>query len=130
MILESITEKTALKEAAELAKGLHYDKPLQVSWKAIVANRTPEQVEKIREQYRILAEGDDLPNPCMSFEEMRFHDVHALISKSAGYIIRIDAIFKFYQRIIYYFALSLVYELMTRFCISCILMNATHFEIL
>lgn len=73
-ILESITEKTALKGAAELAKGIQYEDPLRTAWKmaTVAINRTPEAVERIREENRILVEGEDLPNPCLSFEEMKF----------------------------------------------------------
>lgn len=73
-ILESVTEKTALKGVAELAKGIQYDDPIKTSWRPpryILAK--PEFVhEAIRQKLQILAEGENIPPPLNSFKDMKF----------------------------------------------------------
>lgn len=73
-ILESVTEKTALKGVAELAKGIQYVDPIKTSWtppRYILAK--PFFVhEAIRQKLQILAEGENIPPPLNSFKDMKF----------------------------------------------------------
>ena len=72
-ILESVAEKTALKGVAELAKNIQYEDPIKTSW------RIPRRLLKkgtafhneIRDKYRIIVEGDDVPPPCLTFRQMK-----------------------------------------------------------
>lgn len=73
-ILESVAEKTALMAAAEIAKGIQYEDPIKTGWTPpkTVSERTFEEQEKVRDEFRILVEGEELPPICISFREMRF----------------------------------------------------------
>ncbi|VDN97755.1 unnamed protein product [Rodentolepis nana] len=72
LILNSVTEKTALKGVGEIAMGIHYDKPIQTGWRPApwIENMDEEKREAIRRRYRILVEGDNVPPPIRSFAEM------------------------------------------------------------
>ncbi|XP_046572583.1 probable ATP-dependent RNA helicase DDX41 [Haliotis rubra] len=73
-ILESVAEKKALMGVAELAKGISYQDPIKTGW------RPPRRVlampfqrhEKLRRKMHILTEGEDLPPPIKTFQEMKF----------------------------------------------------------
>lgn len=69
-ILESITEKTALKAVSELAKGIEYTESIRTTWKAPRDVAAQEQ-ERIRKELNILVEGDNIPVICRSFDEMK-----------------------------------------------------------
>lgn len=73
-ILESVAERRALMGVAELAKGIQYDQPIQTGWRppAYLVNMTAEQQEKVRQNYRILVEGEGIPAPITTFKEMKF----------------------------------------------------------
>jgi ATP-dependent RNA helicase DDX41 len=73
-ILESVAGQKALMGVAELAKGIQYEDPIKTSWKPpryILAK--PDFVhEAVRQQLKILAEGEEIPPPCKTFKEMKF----------------------------------------------------------
>ncbi|OTF73129.1 ATP-dependent RNA helicase abstrakt-like protein, partial [Euroglyphus maynei] len=73
-ILESVAEKKALMAVSELAKGIQYHDPIRTSWKApkYISNRSEKVLEKIRQKYRISAEGESLPPIIKSFRAMKF----------------------------------------------------------
>ena len=75
-ILEIVAEKKALMGVSELAKGIQYSEPIKTSRRPpryILA--MPESLhEKIRNDLRILVEGDDIPAPLRSFREMKLHE--------------------------------------------------------
>ncbi|BES93985.1 ATP-dependent RNA helicase [Nesidiocoris tenuis] len=73
-ILESVAERKALMGVAELAKGIQYEESVRTSWRApqCVARLGEGRHEKVRKKFRILVEGDEIPPPCLSFEEMKF----------------------------------------------------------
>lgn len=73
-ILESVAEKKALMGVAELAKGIQYTDPIKTGWKPprYIIAMPEEKREYIRKKLRILVEGEDVPSPIRSFEEMKF----------------------------------------------------------
>lgn len=73
-ILESVAEKKALMGVAELAKGIQYEDPIKTSWKPPRYILTMSEVRhnRVRKKLRILVEGEDIPPPIKSFEEMKF----------------------------------------------------------
>jgi len=72
-MLETVTAERALMAAAELARGIRYDKPLRTGWRPpyIVRHRDESKNEKIRNKNEIIVEGKAIPPPCITFEEMR-----------------------------------------------------------
>lgn len=85
-ILETVTTERALMAAAELAKGIIYDKPLRSGWRppTHVRKQSDEENEAIRKKYDIIVEGDDLPPPILSFKEMRLPKVILKELKNRG----------------------------------------------
>ncbi|XP_014251014.1 ATP-dependent RNA helicase abstrakt [Cimex lectularius] len=85
-ILESVAERKALMGVAELAKGIQYEESLKTSWTAprCIINLGEVVYEKVRKKYRILVEGDDVPPPCLTFEEMKLPRplISALLAKN------------------------------------------------
>lgn len=73
-ILEMIKEKKALMGVKELARGIHYDKPIETGWKAprYIREMSEEDANKLREKHRILVEGENVDAPIETFEEMLF----------------------------------------------------------
>ncbi|XP_064466091.1 ATP-dependent RNA helicase abstrakt-like isoform X3 [Ornithodoros turicata] len=76
-ILESVAERRALMGVAELAKGIQYEDPITTGWRVprYIAAYSPEYHEKIRKNYRILVEGEEIPPPIKTFKEMKFPKV-------------------------------------------------------
>ena len=74
ILLQSVAAKNALMGVAELAKGVQYEKPIKTGWKppAYILNFSSEKVDRIRLKYKIFVEGEDLPPPIKTFEEMKF----------------------------------------------------------
>lgn len=74
-ILESVAEKKALMGVSELAKGVQYTQPIKTSWKPprYILEMPESRHEKLRNDLRILVEGEDVPPPLKSFKEMKFH---------------------------------------------------------
>ncbi|KAF6204591.1 hypothetical protein GE061_018751 [Apolygus lucorum] len=72
-ILESVAERKALMGVAELAKGIQYEESLRTSWRApqCIVKLGEGRHARVRRKYRILVEGDEIPPPCLSFEEMK-----------------------------------------------------------
>ncbi|ETN60487.1 ATP-dependent RNA helicase abstrakt [Anopheles darlingi] len=72
-ILESVAEKKALMGVAELAKGIQYEDPIKTSWTPprYILAKSISRHEKIRENLRILTDGEDVPPPLCSFREMK-----------------------------------------------------------
>lgn len=73
-ILESVAEKKALMAAAELAKAIKYEDPIETSWKAPrhVLALSEAKRDQIRDKLRILVEGENIPPPTRKFKEMKF----------------------------------------------------------
>lgn len=74
-ILESVAEKKALMGVAELAKGIQYEDPIKTSWTPprYTLAMPESRHEQVRQQLRILVEGENVPPPLKSFKEMKFH---------------------------------------------------------
>lgn len=72
-LLETVTAERALMAAAELAKGIRYDKPLKSGWRPPrhVRHRIESENEKIRKKHEVIIEGVNVPPPCLTFEDMK-----------------------------------------------------------
>lgn len=72
-IMQRVTRDRALMAAAELAKGIRYEKPLKSSWRPPrhVRHRAEKENEKIRKKNEIVVEGKNIPPPCVTFVEMK-----------------------------------------------------------
>lgn len=73
-ILESVAEKTALMGVAELAKGIQYEDPIKTSWRppGYVLEK-PEYIHTaIRNQMKIVVDGEEIPPPLKTFKDMKF----------------------------------------------------------
>lgn len=72
-ILETIAESTALKSVAELAKGIEYDKPIKTNYRPprYILKMPESRHEEVRDKYHISAEGDDIPAPLETFQDMK-----------------------------------------------------------
>ncbi|XP_041983879.1 ATP-dependent RNA helicase abstrakt [Aricia agestis] len=73
-ILESVAQSKALMGVAELAKGIQYFEPIKTSWKPprCILELPEERHERVRQQLRILVEGEDVPPPIRTFQHMKF----------------------------------------------------------
>lgn len=73
-ILESVAEKKALMAAAELAKAIKYEDPIETSWKAprYIQLMPESKCEAIRAKLSILVEGENVPPPIRAFRDMKF----------------------------------------------------------
>ena len=74
-ILRSLAENTALRSAAELAKGIQYIDPIKTSWtppSRIIA-KGDQRHQRIRKQQNILIEGDNPPPPLTTFADMKLN---------------------------------------------------------
>ncbi|KAJ3029461.1 DEAD-box ATP-dependent RNA helicase 35 [Rhizophlyctis rosea] len=73
-ILAAQTAKKALLSNKELALDVHYTEPLKTSWRPPKHIRdAPSSVHnKVRKDFHIDTEGDDVPPPIKTFKEMRY----------------------------------------------------------
>ncbi|XP_054167118.1 ATP-dependent RNA helicase abstrakt-like [Oppia nitens] len=73
-LLESVAEKKALMAVSELAKGIQYFDPIKTGWQPPrhIREIPKEKHEALRQKYRILVEGEDIPEPIKTFKEMKF----------------------------------------------------------
>ena len=74
-ILRSVAENTALRSAAELAKGIQYLDPIKTSWKppSRIIAKGDQRHYRIRKKHNILIEGESLPPPLTAFVDMKFN---------------------------------------------------------
>ncbi|KAK7462920.1 DEAD-box ATP-dependent RNA helicase 35 [Stygiomarasmius scandens] len=72
-ILEAIKSRRKLASDLELAKGIQYTESLKTSWRPpkYIRDRAPEEHQKLREKYHIIAEGEDIPPPIEHFSDMK-----------------------------------------------------------
>ncbi|THH05977.1 hypothetical protein EW145_g4402 [Phellinidium pouzarii] len=87
-ILVAIASRKKLASDLELAKGIQYTEALKTSWRPprFVRARSQEVHQKIREQFHIIVEGDDIPPPIPSFTDMKLPDVLVKHLKSKGIV--------------------------------------------
>ncbi|EJD08529.1 P-loop containing nucleoside triphosphate hydrolase protein [Fomitiporia mediterranea MF3/22] len=87
-ILAAIASRKKLASDLELAKGIQYTEPLKSSWTPprYIQARPKEVNQRIREQYHILVEGEDIPPPIPSFADMKIPDVLLKNLKSKGIV--------------------------------------------
>ena len=74
-ILRSVAENTALRSAAELAKGVQYVDPIKTSWKppSRIVAKGDQRHHRVRKQQNIIIEGENLPPPLTTFADMKFN---------------------------------------------------------
>eukprot|EP01025_Chloroclados_australasicus_P016745 TRINITY_DN18519_c0_g1_i2.p1 TRINITY_DN18519_c0_g1~~TRINITY_DN18519_c0_g1_i2.p1 ORF type:complete len:664 (+),score=107.98 TRINITY_DN18519_c0_g1_i2:256-1992(+) len=72
-IMAALKKKQALKAVQELAKGVEYTKSMETGWRAprYVLAQGEESHQHLREQLHIIVEGDMVPPPLTSFQEMK-----------------------------------------------------------
>ncbi|KAF8497102.1 P-loop containing nucleoside triphosphate hydrolase protein, partial [Russula emetica] len=72
-ILAAIASRKKLASDRELAKGIEYTEALRTSWvpPRYIRARSEEKHQKIRENHHIIVDGDDVPPPIDSFEDMK-----------------------------------------------------------
>ncbi|XP_026325629.1 ATP-dependent RNA helicase abstrakt [Hyposmocoma kahamanoa] len=72
-ILESVAQSKALMGVAELAKGIQYEEPIKTSWRPprCILQLPAERHDRVRQQLRILVEGEDVPPPIKTFQHMK-----------------------------------------------------------
>lgn len=73
-MLETVQAEKALMAASELAKGVHYSEALRTGWRPSreVRHRKESENDSLRKKYEIIVEGDNIPPPCVTFEDMKF----------------------------------------------------------
>eukprot|EP00954_Amorphochlora_amoebiformis_P003010 236503-Amorphochlora_amoeboformis.AAC.1 len=74
-LLSRLTKDRApLVSAKDRAKGVKYTESIRRSWRPPrhIREMDIRKVQKLREKYQILVEGEDPPPPCKRFEDMRF----------------------------------------------------------
>lgn len=74
-ILRSVAENTALRSAAELAKGIEYVDPIKTSWKppSRIITKGDLRHNRVRKKHNILIEGVDAPPPLTKFADMKLN---------------------------------------------------------
>ncbi|KAL5531326.1 hypothetical protein ACEPAG_4203 [Sanghuangporus baumii] len=87
-ILAAIASRKKLASDLELAKGIQYTEPLKTSWRPprFIRERPNETNQKIREQYHILVDGEDVPPPIPSFTDMKIPEILVKHLKSKGIV--------------------------------------------
>ena len=72
-ILHSIQETRALMSVGELAKGVVYTEPLKTGWRPprYIREAPESKHERIRKKWHILTEGENIPPPVKTFQEMK-----------------------------------------------------------
>ncbi|CAN0901298.1 DEAD-box ATP-dependent RNA helicase 35 [Linum grandiflorum] len=72
--IENLPDRKTLLSVTELAKGITYSEPLYTGWKPPLGVRrlSVKEREAIRKRSRIVAEGEEIPPPVTTFEDMRF----------------------------------------------------------
>ncbi len=73
-LFASVTDHTALMAATELARGIQYVDAMKTSWRppSAIMKRSEKKNQKLLSGYGIIAEGDNIPPLCRTFEEMKF----------------------------------------------------------
>lgn len=74
ILLESVTQNSALHAAVEIAHGLQYTESFKTSWKPPyhIRSQSEEDFEAYRKRKGITVDGIDCPPPIGSFVEMKF----------------------------------------------------------
>lgn len=73
-ILKSFEEFKPLVPVKEIAGGIRYEKPMKTGWKppGVIRALSVEDCQRVRLEWHIMVEGDDIPQPIRSFKDMRF----------------------------------------------------------
>ncbi|XP_048226453.1 DEAD-box ATP-dependent RNA helicase 35-like [Ricinus communis] len=73
-ILEQLSRRRKLMSVSELAKGIIFTDTLFTGWKPPLPYRriSKEKQDAIREECHVIVDGQDIPSPLISFEDMKF----------------------------------------------------------
>ncbi|MEW5318505.1 MAG: hypothetical protein WDW38_009721 [Sanguina aurantia] len=73
-IMKHVLQKQALKAAKELAQDTHYAKAMVTGWKPPLKYRlmSDDARQEVRDSFRIICDGSNIPPPINTFEEMKF----------------------------------------------------------
>eukprot|EP00850_Spirogloea_muscicola_P004463 SM000019S05007 [mRNA] locus=s19:411418:414548:- [translate_table: standard] len=73
-MIERLSERKQLMSVRELAKGIQYTESMKTGWKppSYIRSMPAKEADKIRKQWHILVEGEDIPPPTKHFKDMRF----------------------------------------------------------
>ncbi|KAK9748807.1 hypothetical protein RND81_02G082400 [Saponaria officinalis] len=87
-MIEHLSDRKTLMSVRELAKGITYTEPLWTGWKPPLSIRrmSRKQCDKIRKQWHIIVEGDEIPAPIKNFREMRFPEAILRTLKEKGIV--------------------------------------------
>lgn len=72
-LLEKVSERKALVSVAERAKGVVYTEPLKTDWRPprYLLDRGEAWANELRRKWHIDVEGDGVPPPCKTFQDMK-----------------------------------------------------------
>uniref|UniRef100_A0A0E0LF40 RNA helicase n=1 Tax=Oryza punctata TaxID=4537 RepID=A0A0E0LF40_ORYPU len=72
-MIEHLSDRKALMPVGEIAKGISYSEPIPTGWKLpLRLRRMPRyRADALRRKWHILVDGDDVPPPARSFEDLR-----------------------------------------------------------
>ncbi|KAF9601883.1 hypothetical protein IFM89_023947 [Coptis chinensis] len=75
-MIEHLSDRKTLMSVRELAKGITYSEPLNTGWRPpLNIRRMSRKVcDRIRKQWHILVDGEDVPPPIKNFRDMRLLD--------------------------------------------------------
>jgi ATP-dependent RNA helicase DDX41 len=74
-VFQSMLQDVPLQPVRHRAKGVVFTEPMKTSWTPpsyILKERTEEENQKIRDQWHIIVDGEDIPPPLKHFREMKF----------------------------------------------------------
>eukprot|EP00188_Purpureofilum_apyrenoidigerum_P001003 Plantae.Rhodophyta-Purpureofilum_apyrenoidigerum.ctg15111.p1 GENE.Plantae.Rhodophyta-Purpureofilum_apyrenoidigerum.ctg15111~~Plantae.Rhodophyta-Purpureofilum_apyrenoidigerum.ctg15111.p1 ORF type:complete len:634 (+),score=148.45 Plantae.Rhodophyta-Purpureofilum_apyrenoidigerum.ctg15111:90-1991(+) len=73
-IMSDLAERKALKAVGELAKDVMYTEPMKTMWQPprYISEISDSKLQKVRDKFNILVEGESIPPPLTTFREMKF----------------------------------------------------------
>ncbi|KAG9018914.1 DEAD-box ATP-dependent RNA helicase 35 [Tulasnella sp. 427] len=85
-ILQAIASRRKLVSDLELAKGIQYSEAMKTSWRPprYIRERTEEENQRIRKEFHIIVEGDDIPPPIPDFVDMKIPSALLKFFKKSG----------------------------------------------
>ena len=73
-MMSEVRELKPLLSVSELAKSIRYTEPLKTSWvpPGYIRSMSERESREIRDQWHILIDGEDIPNPVKRFKDFKF----------------------------------------------------------
>ncbi|KAJ2681320.1 hypothetical protein GGH99_005268, partial [Coemansia sp. RSA 1285] len=87
-LLAAIARRKQLASAAEIAKGVVYRAPMRTNWRPLLRHRelSPKELNDRRKLWHIIADGENIPPPLVTFKSMRFPKAILDYLKSKGIV--------------------------------------------